>query len=268
MCARIPAPEKPRERKDMLALSFSFFVTAILYASVGFGGGSTYNALLVLGDVDYRILPSIALFCNLIVVSGGVWKFARVGYVDLRRMAPWVITSVPAAWVGGSLHISEKLFVGLLGFSLLVAAVRMLWSKKKKQQPAKAIINQYRFLPPVIGVVLGLLAGLVGIGGGIFLAPILYFMRWDSEKKIAATCSVFILVNSVSGLIGQVMKLNDMEQVGEISVYWLLFPAVLVGGQIGSTMGAKYLNPKALSLMTALLILYVSLRLLLRWASM
>lgn len=249
----------------MLALSFSFFVTAILYASVGFGGGSTYNALLVLAEVDYRILPSIALLCNLIVVSGGVWRFFRAGYVDLRRMVPWIITSVPAAWIGGSLNISEELFVGLLGFSLLAAAVRMLWPKKREQSAVKSIINQYRFLAPVIGIVLGLLAGLVGIGGGIFLAPILYLMRWDSEKKIAATCSVFILVNSVAGLIGQVMKLSDMEQLGSISMYWLLFPAVLVGGQIGSTMGAKYLNPKILSLMTASLILYVSARLLWRW---
>lgn len=252
----------------MLALPVSFFVTAVFYASVGFGGGSTYNALLVLAEVDYRILPSITLLCNLIVVSGGVWRFSRAGYVDVRRIVPWVITSVPAALIGGSLHISEELFVGLLGFSLLAAAVRMLWPKKNKQNSAHAIINQYRLLPPVIGIVLGLLAGLVGIGGGIFLAPILYLMRWDSEKKIAATCSVFILVNSASGLIGQVMKLNDMEQLGDISVYWLLFPAVLIGGQIGSTMGAKHLNPKVLSVMTALLISYVSLRLLWRWFNM
>ena len=249
----------------MLALSSSFFVTAILYASVGFGGGSTYNALLVLAEVDYRILPSIALLCNLIVVLGGVWRFSRAGYVDLRRMVPWIITSVPAAWIGGSLNISEKLFVGLLGFSLLAAAVRMFWPKKKGQSEAKSIINQYWFLPPVIGTVLGLLAGLVGIGGGIFLAPILYLMRWDSEKKIAAACSVFILVNSVSGLIGQVMKMGYMDQFYATSMYWLLFPAVLIGGQIGSAMGAKYLNPKILNLMTASLILYVSARLLWRW---
>ncbi len=252
----------------MLALAVSFFITAILYAAVGFGGGSTYNALLVLADTDYRILPAIALICNLIVVSGGTYRFAKAGHVDLKRIMPWIITSVPAAWLGGFIQISEEMFIGLLGFSLLAAGLRMIFIKNKKQKLRQEIINKYRFLPPIIGVFLGLLAGLVGIGGGIFLAPILYLLHWDNAKKIAAACSVFILVNSLAGLSGQLMKLGDLQLIGEISAYWLLFPAVLIGGQIGSIMGAKYLNLKTISLMTAILILYVSLRLIWRWWGM
>ncbi len=249
----------------MIVLSFSFFVTAILYASVGFGGGSTYNALLVLADIDYRILPVIALMCNVIVVSGGAYRFARAGHVDFQRIAPWIVTSVPAALLGGALNLSETLFVGLLGFSLLVAGLRMLWPERKAGAPPQAIINQHRFLPLLLGAGLGLLAGLVGIGGGIFLAPVLHLLRWDNAKAIAGTCSVFILVNSLSGLVGQAIKLDHAGFLSGVGAYWMLFPAVLIGGQIGSHLGAAVLNPKIIRWMTAGLIFYVSLRLIWRW---
>ena len=166
-------------------LAFSFFITAILYAAVGFGGGSTYNALLVLVDIDYRILPSIALFCNIIVVSGGTDQFSRAGHVDLKRIMPWIITSIPAAWIGGYLNISEILFIGLLGFSLLAASIRMFWIKGDEHIPSPPFINRYNVLQPLIGVGLGFLAGLVSIGGGIFLAPVLHLLRWDNTRKIA-----------------------------------------------------------------------------------
>ncbi len=253
----------------MIALACSFFITAVLYACVGFGGGSTYNALLVIAEVDYRILPSIALICNLLVVSGGVWQFHRAGYVDFLRISPWVITSVPAAWLGGNLNISEELFVGLLGGALLASSMRMLWPSKKEKYISKNDDSSNWFIPLFVGMVIGFIAGLVGIGGGIFLAPILYLMRWDSEKKIAATCSVFILVNSVSGLAGQMAKISDISGVGDLLLnYWLLFSAVLVGGQIGSVISVKRLDPRVLNHITAFLILYVSLRLLWRWFNM
>lgn len=249
----------------MIMLALSFFVTAVLYAAVGFGGGSTYNALLVLAETDYRILPSIALLCNVIVVSGGAYRFTRAGHVDLSRIAPWVIASVPAAWLGGYLDISETLFVGLLGFSLLAAGLRMLWPHSEGQGVLRIIVSRYRLLPPVIGASLGLLAGFVGIGGGIFLAPILHLLRWDEPRKIAATCSIFILINSLAGLAGHAMKFNDSWFLGSISGYWMLFPAVLIGGQLGSYMGICRLDSNILRLLTALLILYVAIRLLWRW---
>lgn len=245
----------------MIALALSFFITAILYAAVGFGGGSTYNALLVLAETDYRVLPALALICNLIVVSGGAYRFTRTGHVNLKRIAPWIMTSVPAAWLGGMLDISEALFVGILGFSLLAAGTRMLWPDNNVRLP---IINKHHFLPPIIGAGLGLLSGLIGIGGGIFLAPVLYLLRWDDAKKIAATCSIFILVNSLAGLAGHMMKLDNKE-LGSITAYWFLFLAVLVGGQIGSYIGVERLNPNILRFLTAVLILYVSMRLLWRW---
>lgn len=252
----------------MIWLPLSFFITAVLYASVGFAGGSTYNALLVLAETDYRILPAIALLCNLIVACGGTYRFTRAGHVDIARIFPWIITSVPAAWLGGYLKISETVLVGLLGLSLLVAGLRMLFRQADEITLGKSSARKWTLLAPVVGTILGLLAGLVGIGGGIFLAPILHLLRWDSAKKIAATCSVFIFVNSIAGLAGQITKLGDIQLLSGIAPYWILFPAVLLGGQIGSYMGAVRLNPDMLRALTALLILYVAGKLLFRWYGM
>lgn len=250
----------------MIALSLSFFVTAVLYASVGFGGGSTYNALLVLSEVDYRILPSIALFCNIIVVSGGTWRFAKKGHIKFKRILPWVVTSIPAAWIGGMVEISETVFVGLLGSVLFLSGLRMLWPNGGDVGHSKMKISP--LIAPVIGTVLGFVAGLVGVGGGIFLAPILHLLRWGNAKSIAGTCSIFIFLNSISGLVGQMMKAESATLLSELSFYWMLFPAVFIGGQIGSYLGATRLQPKTVCRMTAVLILYVSVRLLWRWLSL
>lgn len=257
----------------MFVLSVSFFITAIFYAAVGFGGGSTYNALLVVAEVDYKTLPIIALVCNLIVASGGFYRFFRAGHLDFKRIFPWVITSVPAAWLGGSLHISEVIFVGLLGFSLLLSSFHMFFSNANVKKHVKIYEKEENtflsyIIPMIIGCVLGLIAGMVGIGGGIFLAPILYFLRWGNAKSIAAACSIFIFVNSVSGLIGQATKLGNSEIIYQIMPYSELLLTVLVGGQIGSYLGASRLNVKVIRNMTAVLVLYVGLRLIWRWWGM
>jgi len=247
-------------------LAFLFFVTALLYASVGFGGGSTYNALLILHGTDYRILPAIALICNIIVVAGGAWRFWRAGHLRWRALIPWFAASVPAAWIGGRLPVSETVFVGALGFSLLVAGAHLLLERDRAQPESIASTSPVPAL--LIGGGIGFLAGLVGIGGGIFLAPVLYFLRWGHPREIAGACSLFILVNSASGLTGQMMKLGDLGAAGAIADYWMLFPAVLIGGQIGSRLSSASLSPALIKRLTAVLILYVSMRLLARWFSL
>ncbi|MEO0983167.1 MAG: sulfite exporter TauE/SafE family protein [Pseudomonadota bacterium] len=245
-----------------------FFATALLYASVGFGGGSTYNALLVLNGTDYRVLPAIALICNMIVVSGGVWRFARAGYVSLQRLAPFLVASVPAAWIGGRIPISETLFVSLLGLSLLAAGTRLLFEQEPQSAPDGVARSYHWGAAAAVGGAIGLLAGLVGIGGGIFLAPVLYFWRWGTPRQIAGAASVFILVNSAAGLAGQAAKLNELSLLPALSEYWPLFPAVLIGGQIGSYLGSERISPVWVKRLTAALILYVAVRLLYRWAGM
>lgn len=248
-------------------LTVLFLVTALLYASVGFGGGSTYNALLVLHGTDFRILPSLALICNIIVVAGSCWRFHRGNLLAWRQIAPFLLASVPAAFIGGRLVISETLFIGLLGFALLIAGIRLVF---QTNPVAPQTMGQASSKPIsyVIGAAIGLLSGLVGIGGGIFLAPILYFMKWDTPHRIAAACSLFILVNSLAGLSGQLLKLQDQNIIASLTPYWPLFLAVLIGGQIGSWLASARLEPILIKRATAMLILYVAARLLYRWFGM
>ena len=245
----------------MILLALAFFLTAVVYAAAGFGGGSTYTALLVLGDTDYRAVPIISLMCNILVVTVGTWRFARAGHLDWRRSWPLFLLSVPAAWLGGRLMIGETLFVGLLAVSLSVAGLLMLWQPYwQREAPAP---RRARWIEPVAGGVLGFLAGVVGIGGGIFLAPLLYLLRWGAPRAIAATCAAFILVNSIAGLAGQASKgLGAAAAV--MADHAALFPAVIVGGFIGSGIGARRIDPKWVRILTALLILYVAVRLGLR----
>ncbi len=244
--------------RHMIALAAAFLATALIYAIAGFGGGSTYTALLVLAGTDYRAVPILSLACNIIVVSAGTWRFARAGHFDWRPAWPLFATSVPAAWIGGRLMVERDLFIALLAGSLLVAALVMLWEPKWKREIAPATSS--RWIEPVAGGSLGLLAGIVGIGGGIFLAPLLYLLRWDAPRRIAATSAVFILVNSIAGLAGQSSK--GMAATGAVlGEHAILFPAVLVGGLVGAGLGARKIDPKWVRVVTAVLILYVAVRL-------
>lgn len=246
----------------MAVLATLFFVTALLYATVGFGGGSTYNALLVLADVDYRVLPAIALVCNLIVVTGGVIRYARAGHLDWRFAWPFVALSVPMAWLGGRLPIGKEAFVLLLGASLLLSGLAMLLEQRVADVPAVAGARRTVALGVAAGGAIGLLGGLVGIGGGIFLAPLLHRLRLAPPKIIAATASLFILVNSAAGLAGQAAKLGGVAHWQAMQDYLALFAAVLIGGQLGSWLGAGPLSERTVKRLTALLILYVGARLL------
>lgn len=252
-----------------LILAIAFLVTAALYASVGFGGGSTYNALLVLNGADYRVIPAIALVCNVIVVTGGAWRFGRSGDLAVTRLLPYLLASTPAAWLGGRLPISEAAFIGLLGAALLVSGLHLAFQRTPLSGAHARIDERPRFLLPfVIGGLIGLLSGLVGIGGGIFLAPILYGLKWGSPRQIAAACSLFILANSLSGLTGQLIKLRDFDLLTLAAPYWPLPIAVLVGGQFGSWLAGARLSPGVIRLLTAILILYAALRLLHRWVGL
>ncbi len=245
----------------MTGLAAAFFATALLYASVGFAGGSTYNALLLLAGVDQKILPVIALVCNLIVSTGGSLRFARAGLVPWQRLWPLLAVSVPAALIGGALPVSKPVFVALLSGSLLMAGMLLLVQREPHEIVAKS--TRYPIIGPAIAAPLGLLAGIVGIGGGIFLAPVLHLIGWDKTKRVAASASVFILVNSLAGLFGQLSKIvgRGAATLPAVLSYWPLAVAVLIGGQIGSRAGVQIVPPLWMRRVTALLILYVAVRL-------
>ncbi len=256
----------------MIVLAALFFVVAIIYASVGFGGGSTYTALLAIAETDYRILPVVSLTCNIIVVTGGVIQFARAGAIDWMRTLPICALSIPLAWLGGRIVISEIFFTGLLAFSLFFAGLLLLFDSQlppvgAKQTnyaaSSKSVISAriLRGREPVIGGAIGFLSGLVGIGGGIFLAPVLYLLRWGDARSIAGAASLFILVNSVAGILGHIQKMPG--QVANIMTgHWWLFIAVILGGQIGSRLGVVLLPPLWMKRLTAILVLLVAARLL------
>jgi len=248
---------------SILALALLFAATATLYASVGFGGGSTYIALLALAALDYRALPVIALLCNIIVVTGGTIRFQVRGLIDWPKISPILLLSVPAAWLGGRMVLEQDNFMLLLGLSLAAAGILLIIEPFIRR--AGAIGGQWtghRLFAPAIGTAIGFLSGTVGIGGGIFLAPILLLTRWADSRRIAATASVFILVNSIAGLGGQLMK-SGLSSGGEaILAYWPLFLGVLLGGQVGSILASKALPEIWIRRLTALLILYVAARIL------
>lgn len=242
-------------------LPIIFFITAALYASVGFGGGSTYNAVLILSGADFRIVPLIALACNILVVSGNTIRYGMTGNLNWRALLPALALSVPLAWLGGRIPVSEFVFSALLGVTLLLTGLSMLFQNRWKRTNEDASPPSTLILLPV-GAGTGFLAGLVGIGGGIFLAPVLYWIRWSHEKAIAAACSLFILLNSLSGLAGQATKLNNVGTLQQATPYLPLLPAVLIGGWIGNRFGVLKMSPAHLRRGTAILILVVAVRLL------
>ncbi len=253
-----------------LILAGLFFVTALLYASVGFGGGSTYTALLAVSGTDYILIPILSLACNILVVTGNSLRYLRQKLIEFPRILPLIMLSIPAAWLGGRLQISEILFIGLLCIALFLAAIRLLIFSPKTAIFDAFMVNNTAskgelIRNALIGGMIGFYSGLVGIGGGIFLAPILHFIRWGSAKAIAAACSLFILVNSISGLLGQAAKLGDLDRLAAAAAYWPLFPAVLLGGFIGNYMGVFKISDRWLKRLTGLLILIVAIRLALRW---
>jgi uncharacterized membrane protein YfcA len=241
---------------ELIFLLASFFVVALVYSSVGFGGGSSYLAILALMEINFQLMRSTALLCNIIVVTGGVYIFYKEGKLDLKKSWPLVLSSVPMAYVGGLWPIRQETFFILLGATLVLVAI-LLWLQPEKNSYGNTNYNTLSF-KIVVGGGLGLLSGLVGIGGGIFLSPILHFIRWDEAKKISAIASFFILVNSISGLAGQLQQ----QQTLDWNFIWPLLLAVLIGGQIGSRLGAQKFNPVYVKRITAVLILVAGSKIL------
>ena len=241
----------------MLNLIILFFITSAIYSSVGFGGGSTYLALLLLWGIPYTVFPVIALSCNIIVVTGNCINYSRAGNLSLKFLAPYLVGSIPLAFFGGSLSLEKGLFEILL-FSILFIAGLLLLINFKTYDDNEENYNKIPFpIAVVIGSILGFISGIVGIGGGIFLSPILFLLRAAKPKIIVTAASVFILINSLSGIVGQLTKNQVLEQLLN---YWPLLLAVLVGGQIGNFLNIKILPTKILALITSSLVLFVAAR--------
>ena len=235
-----------------------FFVIAVLYSSVGFGGGSSYLAVLALTGLAFTQIRATALLCNIVVVFGNVYFFHRQKTYNHKKVIPLVLFSIPFAFIGGYLKINQTFFFILLGFTLLFAAISM-WISKKNSISEENPVQLSTTKNATYGGLIGFISGMVGIGGGIFLAPLLHLTHWDTPKKIAATASLFILVNSIAGLGGQYF---NPEFVVDWYLTIVLLITVFIGGQIGSRFSNKFFKPIQLKKATALLIAFVSIRIL------
>jgi len=241
----------------MIILSVLFFVTAILYSSVGFGGGSTYLALLLIWKIPYHIFPVIALCCNIIVVSGNCFNYTRAGNLNLKLLFPYLIGSIPFAFFGGSLQIEKNFFEILLFIVLIFAGFLLLFKFKSYDDRSETYKKIPKIISIVIGGILGFVSGIVGIGGGIFLSPILFLIKAGKPKHIVSTASIFILINSISGISGQLTKNLVLD---EILNYWFIFLIVFIGGQIGNFLNLKIFPARILALVTAGLVIFVAAR--------
>ena len=241
----------------MFILSFLFFLTALLYSSVGFGGGSTYLALLLIWGIPYQVFPVIALCCNIIVVSGNCFNFIREGNANFKLVVPYLISSIPLAFIGGSLEIAQNIFEILLFMILFIAGFILLLKFKSFDDK-----NQiYRKIPNIVSVfiggTIGFVSGIVGIRGGIFLSPILFLIGAGKAKHIATTASIFILINSIAGIAGQMTKDSILL---EIYNYWPLFLLVFIGGQLGNILNIRIFPARILAFITSILVIFVALR--------
>ena len=241
----------------MIILSILFFVTAILYASVGFGGGSTYLALLLIWGVPYYIFPVIALMCNIFVVSGNSYNYIKAGNLNLKLLIPYLIGSIPLAFIGGSLEIDKNLFEIFLFIVLAIAGALLLLNFKSYDDNESSYRDIPILISILIGGILGFVSGVVGIGGGIFLSPILFLIKAAKPKHIVTAASLFIFINSISGVIGQLTK-NIV--LSDISNYWYLFLVVIIGGHIGNYLNLKIFPTRFLALITSVLVLFVAIR--------
>ena len=241
----------------MTILSIFFLVTALIYSSVGFGGGSTYLALLLLWGIPYTIFPIIALACNIIVVSGNSFNYIRAGNFNLKLLLPYLFGSIPFAIIGGSIQIDKELFELILFFVLGIAGILLLINFKSYGNNSSTYKTLPIYLSFIIGVILGFVSGIVGIGGGIFLGPILYLFRAANPKHITTAVSLFILINSIFGIFGQLSKNQNLVEVKE---YLYLLLAVFIGGQIGNFLNLKLFSTKTLALITSILVIIVAIR--------
>ena len=238
----------------MLILSILFFVTAILYSSVGFGGGSTYLALLLIWGIPYYIFPVIALLCNIIVVSGNSYNYVRAGNYNYKLLTPFLIGSIPFAFFGGTLKIDKEIFEILLFIVLSSAGILLLINNKSYDAKSLIVRKLNFFISLLIGSFLGLISGIVGIGGGIFLSPILFLFKAEKPKVIVTTASLFILINSIK-VQGSLQRKCDKWFVSLLATFFKCFN----GGYIGNYINLKFCL-MTLAIVKSLLVIFVSIR--------
>ncbi len=242
----------------LIIISLLFVLISFLYSSVGFGGGSSYLAILSLFITDFNTIRTHALICNIAVVSIGCVVAYLKEFLSLKKAIPYVIFSVPAALLGATFKLSERSFFIILGGVLVLSAVALFFQVVR---PVKPLTDRKKILirSVPLGTGLGFLSGMVGIGGGIFLSPVLNLLNWEEAKNIAGIASFFILVNSIGGIAGLAISGSIMVAM---PFTLCVVAAVIVGGFAGSLISMKLFDALLIKRLTSVLILIVGIKLL------
>jgi uncharacterized membrane protein YfcA len=218
----------------IIALAALIFVVALLYSTVGHAGASGYLAAMALFSISPLVMKPTALVLNILVAIIGTIRFSRAGFFSWSTFWPFVITSIPASFIGGGLTLPVPVYKSIVGLVLLYSAVRLFFSARRGDNQDTSRVPLLAAL--LIGAVIGLISGLTGVGGGIFLSPVLLLMHWARTKETSGVAVAFILVNSISGLLGHV---SSLALVPREIIY--LAPAAIIGGWIGTYLGTRVL---------------------------
>lgn len=239
----------------------AIFLVAVLYSSVGHGGGSGYLAVMAFFAVAPNVTKPTALALNIFVAGIATIQFYRRGHFSWKVFLPFAIASIPFAFIGGTIDLPVSYYKLLLGFVLLFAAFRLGWrfrNRKESDDTEECVSKHPVWLALLIGSVIGITSGLIGVGGGIFLTPILFLTNWTETRKAAGISAMFVLVNSAAGLLGNYQNAANLP-----SKVWIWIIVAVIGGIIGSTLGSKYFNSIALRRALALVLLVAGIKLLL-----
>lgn len=238
-----------------IVLTAAFFISALLYSSVGHAGASGYLTAMALVGFDPALMRPTALILNILVASIASYKFFRAGAFSWRIFFPFAVTSIPFSWIGGSIILPGSVYQVILGVILIYASVRMLLTIGEVEHLPTP-------MPPLVpalamGAVIGLISGLTGTGGGIFLTPLLLLARWSSVRQAAGISAFFILVNSVAGLFGQLDSLSSLPAALPI---WLV--VVAVGGWLGAEYGSRHGTTKQIRYLLAIVMVIAAVKLM------
>ena len=240
----------------LAVLALLIFALAVLYSSVGHAGASGYLAAMALFGVAPAVMKPTALTLNILVATIATVKFYRAGYVSWRRLLPFVAASIPFAFVGGYLTLPGHWYKRIVGVILLIAAYRLF--RVAREAAGQTEVKRVPLWAALLcGAVIGLLSGLTGTGGGIFLSPLLLLMGWAETRQAAGLSAAFILVNSTAGLLGNVSSIGALP--GSIFVF---APAAIVGGLIGAEYGSKRVAGANLRRLLALVLIIAGLKLI------
>ena len=237
---------------EFVLIILALFTVAILYSSVGHGGASGYLAVMALLAIAPEITRPTALVLNVFVATIGTIQFYRAGHFSWPTFLPFAVTSIPFAFIGGMITLPTTVYKIVLGAVLILAAIRLAWNLKSDLEPKPPNIA----IALVLGGMIGLLSGLVGVGGGIFLTPVLLLMNWSETKTAAGVSAMFILVNSISGLAGNYARVLELPPT-----VWFWVAAAVAGGIIGATLGAKRFDSLTLRRVLALVLLFAGVKL-------